>query len=100
MSASTYSELKAKADALMAEAEKLRQQEKAVVIEELRTKMREYDITVAELTGDRRQTSRRSKSPPKYRGPAGELWCGGPGRRPDWVRKLTQEGRSIEDFRI
>ncbi|MFM2262762.1 MAG: hypothetical protein RI959_1438, partial [Pseudomonadota bacterium] len=40
------------------------------------------------------------KAPAKFKGPNGELWSGGPGRKPEWVRALLAEGKSIEDFRI
>lgn len=100
----TYAELKAQAEALLAQAEQLRQQERAGVIAEIRAKMAEYGITVEELSGSSRASKgagrRRSKAEPKYRGPNGELWSGGPGRKPEWVRKILAAGGNIENFRI
>lgn len=55
--------------------------------------MHQYGITVADLEG-------KSKAEPKYRGPNGELWSGGPGRKPQWVREVVQAGKSIEEYRI
>lgn len=100
----TYAELKAQAEALLAQAEQLRQQERAGVIAEIRARMAEYGITAQELAsaparGGKPKAS-RSKAEPKYRGPNGELWSGGPGRKPEWVRKILAAGGNIENFRI
>ncbi len=99
----TYAELKAQAEALLAQAEQLRKQERAGVIAEIRAKMAEYGITAEELAvgGMRGRAKRsRSKAEPKYRGPNGELWSGGPGRKPEWVRQILAAGGNIENFRI
>ena len=42
----------------------------------------------------------RVKSEPKYRGPNGEPWSGGPGRRPDWVKAVVAAGEDLENYRI
>ena len=100
---STYQEIKAQAEALLRQAEELRRQEVASVIADIRAKMTEYGITIEEITQDtsRRATGRRrSKAEPKYRGPNGELWSGGPGRKPEWVRQVIASGDSIERYRI
>lgn len=100
----TYAELKAQAEALLAQAEQLRKQERAGVIAEIRARMAEYGITAEELatTGTRggKTKAGRSKAEPKYRGPNGELWSGGPGRKPEWVRNILAAGGNIENFRI
>ncbi|MEW6693988.1 DNA-binding protein Bv3F [Tepidimonas thermarum] len=99
----TYAELKAQAEALLAQAEQLRKQERAGVIAEIRARMAEYGITADELaTGAARGKGKgtRTKAAPKYRGPNGELWSGGPGRKPEWVRKILEAGGNIENFRI
>jgi DNA-binding protein H-NS len=99
----TYAELKAQAEALLRQAEELRRQERAGVIAELRKKMAEYDIRPEELGaagGRGRGRGARPKAPPKYRGPNGELWAGGSGRKPEWVRKILAAGGNIEDYRI
>ena len=58
--------------------------------------------TVADLGGTpgRKPGKAKSASVAKYRGPNGELWAGGPGRKPEWVRNAMAEGKNIEDFRI
>ena len=51
-------------------------------------------------TPGRKPGKAKSASVAKYRGPNGELWAGGPGRKPEWVRNAMAEGKNIEDFRI
>jgi DNA-binding protein H-NS len=36
----------------------------------------------------------------KYRGPNGETWSGGRGRKPQWVMQALKEGRDIEEFAV
>lgn len=98
----TYSELVSQAQALMAQAEQVRKQELAQVIADIKAKMKEYGITVEDLGGlsGRKASAGKSKSVAKYCGPNGELWSGGPGRKPDWVKAALAEGKDIESFRI
>jgi DNA-binding protein H-NS len=98
----SYTELMAQAQALMAQAEQARKNELASVISEIKAKMKEFGITVADLGGTpgRKPGKAKSASVAKYRGPNGELWAGGPGRKPEWVRNAMAEGKNIEDFRI
>ena len=99
----TYSELMAQAQALMAQAEQTRKDELASVIADIKAKMKQYGITVADLggaAGTKKPAKSKSKAPAKYKGPNGELWAGGPGRKPEWVREALAAGTSIEDYRI
>ncbi len=98
----TYSELVSQAQALMAQAEQVRKQELANVISDIKAKMKEYGITVEDLGGStaRKSGAAKSKSAAKFRGPNGELWSGGPGRKPEWVKAVLASGKSIEDYRI
>jgi DNA-binding protein H-NS len=99
----TYSELISQAQALMAQAEQVRKQELANVIADIKAKMKEYGIGLEDLgasTGARKAGGTKSKAAAKFKGPNGELWSGGPGRKPEWVRALLAEGKNIEDFRI
>ena len=101
----TYSELMAQAQALMAQAEQARKAELAAVIADIKAKMKEYGITAADLGsagagGRKAGKSSKPAAPAKYRGPQGELWAGGPGRKPEWVRAVLAAGKSIEDYRI
>ena len=101
----TYIELKQQADALLAEAEIVRKQEITEVVQRIKAQMKEYGLTVADLggsasTGQRKVAKTKSTAPAKYRGPNGELWAGGLGRKPEWVRVIQAEGKNIEDFLI
>ncbi len=103
----TYSELMAQAQQLMAQAEQARKNELAGAIADIRARMKQYGITAADLgasAGSVKQRAGKSKSkssaPAKYRGPNGELWAGGPGRKPEWVRAVLAAGKSVEDYRI
>ena len=101
----TYIELKQQAQALLDEAEIVRKQEITEVVQSIKAQMKEYGLTVADLggsasTGQRKVAKTKSTAPAKYRGPNGELWAGGLGRKPEWVRALLAEGKNIEDFLI
>ena len=98
----SYSELMAQPQSLMAQAEQARKRELADVIAGIKDQMKQYGLTAADLGGASGSKKSKSKSsaPAKYRGPNGELWAGGPGRKPEWVRVVLASGKSIEDFRI
>ena len=101
----TFIELKQQAQALLDEAEIVRKQEITEVVQGIKAQMKEYGLTVADLggsasTGQRKVAKTKSTAPAKYRGPNGELWAGGLGRKPEWVRVIQAEGKNIEDFLI
>jgi DNA-binding protein H-NS len=101
----TYSELKAQGEALLIEAEALRKQELASVIAEIKAKMKEFGLTAADFGGSvsgapKKAAKSKSNTPAKYRGPNGELWAGGLGRKPEWVRAVLAEGKNLDDFLI
>ena len=101
----TYLELKAKGEALLAQAEQVRKQELAAVIQDIKAKMKEFGLTASDLGGaatGAKKSSGKSKSdaPAKYRGPNGELWAGGLGRKPQWVAAILAEGKSLDQFLI
>ena len=101
----TYIELKQQAETLLAEAEIVRKQEITEVVQSIKAQMKEYGLTVTDLgllasTGQRKVAKSKSTAPAKYRGPNGELWAGGLGRKPEWVRVIQAEGKNIEDFLI
>ena len=104
----TYRELKEQAEKLMAEAERMREQEIADAITDIKSKIELYGLTAADLGfarsgpigNSRVKAAKSAKSPAKYRGPNGETWSGGRGRKPQWVTKALQEGRSLEDFAV
>ena len=92
---------------LRKQAEEMRNQERAGVVEELRKKIAEYGISAADLklTTGRGPAKRGSapaapKAAARYRGPAGETWSGGRGRKPRWVSEALAAGKSLSDFEI
>jgi DNA-binding protein H-NS len=70
--------------------------------------MRLYGLTAGDLgLGSTRGPGPRGpKAKPaaptaaKYRGPNGESWSGGRGRKPQWVTQALQQGRSLEEFAV
>ena len=99
----TYAELKAQADALNAQAEIARKQEIAEVVQRIKYEMKEYGITVLDLGGHviiGKRKSAKQAAPAKYRGPNGELWAGGLGRKPEWVRKVLAVGGTLDAYAI
>jgi len=99
----TYTELVAQAQAIMAQAQQVRKTELAGVIAEIQAKMKEYDLKISDIDAGsvpRKASKSRSTAPAKYRGPNGELWSGGPGRKPEWVRKVLAEGKDLGAYLI
>ena len=91
---------------LRKQAEELRNHERAGVVEELRKKIAEYGISATDLKLTGRGPAKRTGAAPavkaaaKYRGPAGETWSGGRGRKPRWVTEALAAGKSLSDFEI
>ncbi len=90
---------------LRKQAEALRNEERAGVIEELRKKIAEYGISATDLKltgrgGSSKRAGAAGKAAPKYRGPGGETWSGGRGRKPRWVAESLAAGKSLSDFEI
>lgn len=97
----TYSELMTQAEALLAQAEMIRKQERAGIIAELRAKMAEHGISAEDLAAaSRKPAASKSAKPPKYQGPNGELWAGGAGRKPEWVKAVLAAGQSMDQYLI
>ena len=104
----TYLELKEQAEKLLAEAERMREQEIADAISDIKRKIELYGLTAADLglakntggPGGNRPRNSRPVAPVKYRGPNGETWSGGRGRKPQWVVQALQQGRSLDEFAV
>lgn len=100
----TYIELMEKAQQLMAEAEQVRQKEIDAVIADIRQKMETYGLTAQDIGGTaaprKRSADAKTKAAVKYRGPNGETWSGGRGRKPRWVQEALKAGKKIEDFAV
>lgn len=105
----TYLELKAQAEQLLAQAEQMKAQETQDVIADIKQKITNYGLTAEDLglSGGRgraakapRASRSNAPSPVKYRGPNGETWRGGRGRKPQWVVNALAQGKNLDDFRV
>ncbi len=104
---STYAELKAQADALNAQAELASQTERMAAIAKCREFITEFDLAMSELgfkAGKQAKEKRRQNAGTfavaKYKGPNGELWAGGKGRKPEWVRNVMASGGTLDTYAI
>lgn len=92
----TYKQLLAQKEALEAQIAEMRSAEVAGVIDQIRSLMAQYDLSVEDIEGKRRRGrpagSEAAKTakvplPPKYRDPkTGATWSGR-GRAPAWLGK-------------
>lgn len=101
----TYLELKAKADKLMAEAEELRVKELDGLIADIKEKIKANGLTARDLgfvAGSKKKSAATPPAKPArcYRGPNGEIWSGGRGRKPNWVSEALAKGKKLDDFAI
>lgn len=88
---------------LRKQAEEFRNQERAGVIDDLRKKIAEFGLTAADLKLSTRAPKTQAAKPSseaKYRGPNGETWSGGRGRKPRWVMEALASGKAISDYEI
>lgn len=90
---------------LRKQAEELRTRERSAVIEEVRQKVAEYGLTAADLklsvrgaSGKRGPAASANRAASRYRGPNGESWSGGRGRKPRWITEALAAGKSLADF--
>ena len=103
----TYLELRARGEKLLAEAEEFRVKELNDVIADIKQKMQAFGLTPQDLgfsttAGSRRKkaSSAPEKAKVRYRGPNGEAWSGGRGRKPRWVAEILAKGKKLEDFAV
>lgn len=92
----TYKQLLAQKEALEAQLADVRATEVSGVIEQIRTLMDQYGLSVEDIQGKRRRgrpagggaaTAAKEPLPPKYRDPkTGKTWSGR-GRTPAWLGK-------------
>jgi DNA-binding protein H-NS len=85
--------------------EKLEEAKRAV-LEEMRGKLEELDLTLEDVLQrpSRRGGSRRGReagrsAPVKYRSPEGLNWTGR-GRVPQWLQVLEEQGRNRDEFLV
>ncbi len=95
-----YAELQTQIAALTVQAEAARHTELDHVVIEIKQKMAEYGITMADLGGQRTSLRKGRPAPVKYRHPAtGQTWTGR-GKRPRWLAAEMAAGKEITAFSI
>jgi DNA-binding protein H-NS len=97
----SYKELLAQRENLERQIEEAKSREYAEVLNEIKQKMADYGITLAELAGGRGGKGVKSARPragvaPKYRDPdSGSTWSGR-GKPPKWIAGQEREGFLIQ----
>lgn len=98
----TYREIQSQIEHLQAEAERIRREEKAGVVTQIKTLMHEHGISVADLEGRgaKRLSTAGTRVAPKYRNKTtGDTWTGR-GKQPRWLAQQLSQGHKIEEFLI
>lgn len=125
-----YAEIRARICDLQKQADDIYMAEKKAAIAEIKDKIKTYDITAAEIGLVKRERAasvtkavKLAASPKKaatkpgakakaktktqvsaalvaYKGPNGETWGGGRGKRPNWVNAILAAGGDIEEYRV
>lgn len=94
----SYKELTAQIEALKQQAEAVRKSEIAGVVAQIKAKMTEFGLTIADLAGGGRGVRKGAVVAPKYRNPAtGETWTGR-GKQPRWLSSEISAGKTLESF--
>ena len=108
----SYQALMEQAQALMAQAEAIQKAEKAEAIKYIKQKMAEHGLTPSDIAGklqgrylkvsdgEGSSAKKGPGTPPKYKGPQGQLWAGTKGPKPKWVKEALAAGIDIETYRI
>lgn len=104
MSTKTYQQLQKEIAELQREAEHMRQREIAAVVADIKAKMAEYGLTLADLSDGARaklvKGTGRSVVAAKFRDPAsGQTWSGR-GRLPKWLEAYQAAGRKRAEFAV
>lgn len=97
----SYTEMMAQAQAIMAQAQEVRRQEIPSVIAEIHKKMEAYNISLEDLgrARERRAYKATGKVDAKFRGPEGQTWTGR-GRKPLWYIQAHEQGFTDNDLLI
>ena len=97
----TYSDIQKQISTLQEKAEKLRVSELESVINDIKSKIAEYNITANDLGLSTKTKKVKNTEPvaPKYKNKKGETWSGR-GRQPQWVKDIIDSGKSIDSFLI
>ncbi|MEO6030757.1 MAG: H-NS histone family protein [Burkholderiaceae bacterium] len=97
-------DLIAQRDALERQIELTKKEQRTGAIDKIRALMREYDLSVSDLSargGSKSGTAKKGgKVAAKYRNTAtGETWSGR-GLQPKWLKAALAAGRKPEDFAV
>jgi DNA-binding protein H-NS len=90
---------------LQKQAEEIKATEIANAVQDIKSKMAAYGITIADLQGSGKtravKVSAKSGTPApvKYRGPNGETWSGR-GLMPRWLAGQVAQGKTKESFAV
>lgn len=97
-------QLQAEADKYQRLADEARQRENAAVVSEIKALVKRHGLKPEDIfpgiVNAQVKSSTRQRREPRYRGPNGQLWGGGSGRVPDWVREIRASGESLEKYLI
>lgn len=107
MATKSLADLQAQIEKLQAEANKLRDEERAGVVTRIREAISTYDLTAQDLFGNasrsgaagRGRSKPNGRRVPAYGDGAGNVW-GGRGPRPKWLRDALAQGKQLEDFAV
>jgi len=91
-------EIHKKIEELQREAEAIATKEKASVIDDIRNKIRLYNISLRDLGFSSSTPTHRSPAPIKYR-LDNNAWSG-KGRQPRWMVEYLAQGGKIEDLQV
>lgn len=103
----TYKEVQQQIAKLQQEAEALRRQEVGAVIDDIRQKMIDYNISITDL-GFKLPTAAKAvkkdgvvtRGEPKYMDPITGITWTGKGKAPKWIKDYEAEGKSRDSFLI
>lgn len=93
--------LQAQIAELQRKESELKQKNKQAVLEELKSKMKSYGITLDELGSMDRTTRQKTTVLIKYRHPTEPMltWTGR-GKKPRWIEAYITQGGTIEDLLV
>ena len=90
---------------LQKQAEQIKATEHANAVQDIKSKMAAYGITIADLQGSGKPRAAKvsgksgTPAPIKYRGPNGETWTGR-GLMPRWLAAQITLGKTKESFAV
>jgi DNA-binding protein H-NS len=112
---STLTQIKQQIEQLQQQAAEIQAREKDSVLADIRQKIIDYGITAQELGLATPRAARKPRAAPApargkgrakakpeaaYRGPDGQAWSGGRGRKPRWVQEIIAAGGDLEKYRV